>query len=854
MKRLKYILFPLWVLSALVSCDNEKFPVEDVQDQPVMLSVSLDKGLMSRAAIGKGDLDAEDFVINGDYTIFLGLENENLGLPNVHRCHFPDNRNGIIYLSGTNSPLKWSDERLKDKNQNDIRSFAFILDNVPTDNCKWEEATKFLGRTWTDDEKDTYKAQREAYNKDGTPIHTNDIVWGRDTAKYVNRGKEPSIVELTHRMTRINVAFVELDKVMDANQRKGMTVSITNLVQDAEGFNHYDGTVSIKENPERKSLIIKEPEEDLIPPMDGAEYPEYNTANFILPPQPLVVGHWPKVVVNYTDKNGDAKEVSGLIPRDILNESNSWVALDGLNAGNHLTVVVKIDETIPEIIFTAKVKKWKGIGPFSVIAPQYHAGIKNMKELEEVIAMYNSLPVFSDPTTFNVADYNTKMAAISDKLLLYGTFKLENGAIQWTFPINFKLTEVPSPGFRNFMWATENINIYGNSLYAFSYPLRLTSDENTEAELNMLKGEKGIYNIEDLNGMVSTVINDIMNFSQLYGDLSDINTNNSTATYTFKLKDNITGDVIRKLPPVVAGFKMTYNMMSDNNFTVNGSLDVNSLIGEKGIYSIGDLRTMIAAVRSKNMSVVSLYGEFVKDEANKTATCTFDLHSNVTGEVKEKLPKIVILDGEIYQVTYVMNTAEFTVNGSADVNDIIDGNERMPGVYNIDDLNAMIAAVKDNIQGSEAAKYGILSKIDDTNFTATYTFDLKADITGDVSKKLPPVVSGYKMTYVMNAGEFSVNGSTVANTLIGEKGIYSIGDWNAMIYLIQSDPTDKASRYTDLEMSTYTFTFNLRDNVTTTEELKKLPKNLWGQYDLNYNIIFNGFTVNGSNTKDNLIE
>lgn len=584
MNRLKQILFTLLALPALVSCDNDTLPVIDGQEQPVTLSVSLDKGAMSRASVTPGDLDADNFFIDGEYSIFLGLSAEGLALPKVHCCSFTSDKKGLIYpvTNGTPaaSPLKWSDAEI------DKKDFKFIIDNLGyTEPCIWDPETEFLGKTktWDEPEKALYAAQEEQYSADKTPIHTNDIIWGKDTAKYDISGKS-SVVELTHRMTRLNVVFVNLDNTLTTQtERESMTVSIDNLVLTPESFNRYDGKVSIGENPAWEKLTLKDTNKDLIELGEQTEgdnkYKEYATPNFILPPQPLDEAHWPKVVVTYK-KNGEkeATERSGLIPHEILYENNgndnsSWVKLDKLSAAHHLTIVVEIKEEIPDIIFTAKVKEWVGIGPMTVVAAQRKPGINNIEELKKAIRMYNSLPVF-DGNTISVAKWEDKINAIEDEMLLYGTPVSDKGVIQWKFPINFELPDdyVLETGFRNIMWATET------NLPDYSYPLRLTSEngENTEAELNNLKGGKGIYNIEDLNTMITLgKLEDATNMG-LYGELKI--GSNKTATYTFNLQADITGKVVNKLPATIRGYTMIYEMNNPNGFNVNGSTDVNTLI------------------------------------------------------------------------------------------------------------------------------------------------------------------------------------------------------------------------------------------------------------------------------------
>lgn len=672
MKRLNRIFLSLLTLSVLASCEDDMFLANGGQDSPVTIAVSLDKGSLSRASVGKEDQDDEDFIINGDFGIFLGLRSGGLGVPEVHCCSFTGTRKGLIYpvvsengrRTPSDSPLTWSDKRLTD-----IIAFNFLLDNMGYDHeCELDEEKGFLGWAWSDEEKNkTYAAQKESYDAEGNPLHTNDIIWGRGRAEYGKDGTKASIVELNHRMTRINVACVNTEGILDENQRRDMTISITNLVFSTEGFNRYDGTVSIADEPVRATLDLKKAGEDLTYVDDGTGYKEYHTSNFILPPQPLDVKSWPKVEVTYTDKEGNFRKVSGLVPHDILNESNSWVALDELRAGNHLTVVVEIKEDIPEIIFTAKVKKWVELGPMTVTATQRKAGINNMDELNEFIRMYNSLPVFTNTTDFSVPTIKEKTDAVDDLMLLYGkpeTLKVDAGGydvnvIQWTVPINFDLEgKVPSPGFRNIMWETAK----SPGTIAFSYPLVLTSDPalNTDAELEALKGKKGIYNIEDLNAMVSTVIVDVAGSAGLYGDYDS-----KMLTYAFDLRDNISGEVLRKLPEVVGNVTFKY-VMNDNGYSINGSKDVYDIVQRKGIYTLDDLNAMISAVNADIMSAdAAKYGDL---DAEKL-TYTFDLRANITGTVVGKLPKTVYGS---FDITYIMKANGFTVNGSSDVNDLIE--------------------------------------------------------------------------------------------------------------------------------------------------------------------------------------
>ena len=330
-------------------------------------------------------------------------------------------------------------------------------------------------------------------------------------------------------------------------------------------------------------------------------------------------------------------------------------------------MVVEIKEDIPEIIFTAKVKKWVELGPMTVTATQRKAGINDMDELNEFIRMYNSLPVFTNTTDFSVPTIKEKTDAVDDLMLLYGkpeTLKVDAGGydvnvIQWTVPINFDLEgKVPSPGFRNIMWETAK----SPGTIAFSYPLVLTSDPalNTDAELEALKGKKGIYNIEDLNAMVSTVIVDVAGSAGLYGDYDS-----KMLTYAFDLRDNISGEVLRKLPEVVGNVTFKY-VMNDNGYSINGSKDVYDIVQRKGIYTLDDLNAMISAVNADIMSAdAAKYGDL---DAEKL-TYTFDLRANITGTVVGKLPNTVYGS---FDITYIMKANGFTVNGSSDVNDLIE--------------------------------------------------------------------------------------------------------------------------------------------------------------------------------------
>lgn len=786
MNRLKQILFTLLALPALVSCDNDTLPVIDGQEQPVTLSVSLDKGAMSRASVTPGDLDADNFFIDGEYSIFLGLSAEGLALPKVHCCSFTSDKKGLIYpvTNGTPaaSPLKWSDAEINK------RDFEFILDNLGyTETCIWDPETEFLGKTWDETEKALYAAQEEQYSADKTPIHTNDIIWGKDTAKYDISGKS-SVVELTHRMTRLNVVFVNLDNTLTTQtERESMTVSIDNLVLTPESFNRYDGKVSIGENPAWEKLTLKDTNKDLIELGEQTEgdnkYKEYATPNFILPPQPLDEAHWPKVVVTYKKEGEEAKTVSGLIPHEILYESSgndqnsSWVKLDRLRAAQHLTIVVEIKEGTPDIIFTAKVKEWVGIGPMTVVAAQRKAGINNIEELKEAIRMYNALPVFKDGT-IEVAKLEDKLAAIDDRMLLYGTpetvtkkynyfDKNENvekeaecSVIQWTFPINFSLNGYePKPGFRNIMW---ELGYKTDYTVAYSYPIKFTG-ENTEVDLENLKGGKGIYNLEDLKAMITVVNSGDPTNMNLYGEREIYPTPSEYFEYTFDLRNNITfnaGELSALLKRNI-GNKVYFYTMIDNGFEVNGSNDVMTLIeGNKeqvrpGINTLEDLNAMIAAVNSNILgSEAQKYGALMGiDDANKTATYIIDLWADIKGKIVDRLPVSCLG----YKITYELNDNGHTINGSNDVNSLVNG------IYSADDWNAMVALVKSLSKGTEADKYGHFH-IDGTS--ATYTFNLCNNINDSSIQKLPKAISGVTMTYVMNnPNGFTVNGETDANKI-----------------------------------------------------------------------------------------
>lgn len=582
MKRMNRLLFGLLALPVFVSCDKAALPSEHIRDREIALTVSLDDSRTTRASIGNDALDNENYIVKGEYGIILNLKAH---MGKVHCCRFGDTREGnarkgYIYpvTDGVPStvPMKWSDADIS------VDAFEFILDNIGyTEEYTHDEDGYFLGREWSQEEKTgTYGAQRERYEQDGTPVHTNDIVWGKGKAAYVNNGKDASYVDLTHRMSRINVAFVNLTD----RQQKDMTVCLSNLVLEAESFNRLDGIVSISRTPDRsKVLTLLTETEKPIPLTDETEqgaYTEYVTPNYILPPQPLTDDEWPELIVTYTDETGNKREVRGLIPHDILNEDgNSWEGLDRLDAGNHLTIVAEIKDDTPDIIFTAKVRKWVELGPVTVTAGQYTPGIRNREDLEECIRLYNALPQFADAQTWDYASRNQRSVAI-DRLLRYGVCKFKgpySSELEWTFNIDYRITEndLPKTAFRYMLCRLMENNGPSLNLSEWTCPISFVDNAGSgTAVLEKLKGDKGIYNIEDLNFMIKAFNERQITFMEFYGTIGW----SSPPTYSFDLRADIQGDVLQKINAQWDENTKIPILMNTNGFTINGSADANDII------------------------------------------------------------------------------------------------------------------------------------------------------------------------------------------------------------------------------------------------------------------------------------
>lgn len=600
MKRMKSFVFALLALPVIVSCDNDDASLTETADREIALGLSLDKRTSSRASIGNDMLDGEKYIINGDYAIIMDMPQY---AGQVHCCRFgtsvlDNGRRGNIYLVENSSlvaaPLKWS-------NISPVTSFDFTIDNLGYANeSAYNAASGFM--EWTGEDKTvTYAAQKEWYDGSGIPKHTNDIIWGSGTARYSNEGKDVSYAELTHRMTRVSVAFVNLTE-----QQKVMTVKLTNLVLEPESFNRVDGTVAIAENPKREDYMLfsKENGDELdVIRDDTAEdtYLEHVTANHILPPQALTEDHWPEIVVTYTDETNTLREVRGLIPHDILNENgNTWEALDGLNAGNHLTIVAEINEKIPDIVFTAKVRKWVNLGPVTVSAgpDKGTPGIRNMEELKRCIELYNDLPQFKDlPNSWDAATWNQRLTHFGE-LMQYGNcIKDNNGCASWTFYIDFDLSAVPKKdlpqtGFRYMLWGLLQD---ANTLGQYTYPLTLVYTPNPDMNDNAnqsLKGEKGIYNIEDLNTFIKAINEQNTWFLTFFSTINSWTADK--VELKVKIKDHLSGVPFKidqqKLNTLVYENKDSNGNIigiipvkiildNPNDFTLNGEENIGELIG-----------------------------------------------------------------------------------------------------------------------------------------------------------------------------------------------------------------------------------------------------------------------------------
>lgn len=663
----------------LVSCDKESFVDTGKDDREVTVAVSLgDRHMMSRASIGTNDVDKENYIVRGEYG-FIAPRLAGSGY-DVHRCCFFDNRHGNIYFvtDGTPSsdPLKWSDKKLEG-----IDKFIFRLDNLGYETtCTYTalNGKEFLVPNWSEEEKTTtYAAQREEYNPaTGEATHTNDIIWGVDTVKRDNKGKE-RYVELTHRMSRINVALVNLTESQRGNIKE---ITISNLVLKPESFNRLDGTVSVASSPDRKYLTLfdKEKGDNLQTTTENSgsdTYEEYMTCNYILPPQPLDENNWPVLTVTYTDDNGSNKIVKGLIPHEVINENgNSWESLDRLNAADHLTVVAEIKGSIPDIIFTARVRPWIELGPVVLDANYHKPGIYNLEDLNEFIDLYNKQN--ENPAT--IYDFTYELSRFADCDLSEFPTRLKWKLILQS-NIDILDTDLARKLKRSLYYGIYPVTIDDNG-----YNLTLNNKTGISA---ILAPSTGINNKTDLENCIK-LYNSLPQFNSVdwnpstfeqkragmdklleYGTCETVG---NVMKWTFDLNYPITELPTTKFRHTLCRFTeygdftpWMYPLSFNNNAGSNESV-IKQLEGNKGIYVIEDLVYMIRAFNEHRTNFMEFYGTINQSELSYT----FTLMDNISGDIPQKMKRYWEGVGNVNVI--LNNPYNFTINDSSGVNNLIE--------------------------------------------------------------------------------------------------------------------------------------------------------------------------------------
>ena len=258
------IILILACVTSLFSCKKDLSPeTKDTKTgDAVTIAEGMDNGngtLIPTKGIGINraeQLDAEDYVINGEFAAYVGSST----LMTSHQKHcvlFTDNdKTAHLYkvtdhttgAYSLDSLLVWDKFRKADKTYEAIQ---FWMDNLPlTKSYYWGATSVPSGWSgtpvpFTEEEKGWFKAQYEAYDAAGNPIHTNDIISSASSTyqnfsptKDSEKQKQVYSVSLRHKMARFSIELVEIPDNYEIQE-----ITLTNLVQNIEAYRRWDGGV-----------------------------------------------------------------------------------------------------------------------------------------------------------------------------------------------------------------------------------------------------------------------------------------------------------------------------------------------------------------------------------------------------------------------------------------------------------------------------------------------------------------------------------------------------------------------------------------------------------------------------------
>lgn len=359
-------------------------PPETGSEEPVRISAEVSGELHSRA-YDSGPVKEGIFYL----TYPANGSGNNLSWT-VAVADFNEKNDGMgIVTTPQNNELKW----------NDVGGGSvptFCLDNVPTNqdpNGNTDPTTVVFG-----DVNPFVAAPFD--DKDGS----NDLLWGD---KQVSRDTRRIDFDLHHYMSKVRLVIT----ADETNSQEGdldlrdATVSISSLVLTPISYNRLDGSLSLGENPDYKTLEFVNDDLEWINIETDGKTTVYTTRDFVLPPQGLLDDDKrPRLTIRL--ENG--KVYSGILPHAMEvdysqtdKKDDSYPVTLAFLKEHVLTIRTLITKDPPELVFMpVLVTEWVDKGEFSLEGHQ--AGIYKEEEF------YNMIEYYKKNNEFQLARYGYK--------------------------------------------------------------------------------------------------------------------------------------------------------------------------------------------------------------------------------------------------------------------------------------------------------------------------------------------------------------------------------------------------------------------------------------------------------------
>lgn len=366
------------LLTAAVGCTPESGMVAGPgEGEPVRIGAEVARQIHTRGYQASGK------VTDGIYYLTYLLNSGEYNVANVNFNVAGSTPGvGMVIVPPDNKELKWIDV-------GGGSTPTFYLDNVKADYIDAAEST----------------LTEIVFNEDNPFVAgffdleeehpANDLLWG---SSMVSHGVKTVNFDLHHYMSRVRVQVTvdrENEKEEGDLDLEGATVSISSLVHKPYSYNRLNGTMSLGEDPEYKTMVMVNNEEpgwaDKKDDDGDGHNDVYTTFDFVLPPQGLLENEG-RPVLTISLKNGST--YSGILPHamEIVDEAHPSggypVALYFLKE-YILTIRTVITEEPPTLAFMpVKVVEWVDKGDFTIEAHQ--AGIYTAEEFKKLISYYSS--------------------------------------------------------------------------------------------------------------------------------------------------------------------------------------------------------------------------------------------------------------------------------------------------------------------------------------------------------------------------------------------------------------------------------------------------------------------------------